>query len=322
MNQVAGPFAPAAAFGFNNASQAYYYGGGPPSTPQQQTHGARAPSQPSQAPAPPAAGYYDGGNAAIASRGGNMIPQFAGQQQRYPHTTAPYSQPVPAQVPSVAAPHPPQQHGLSHNQFASPQQRLSPNAASPAQSKQHTQSPPNRYPMAAPPLPHTPSQHQATSSIASAPSPRTPQSPGSQTREQQRVALLLDINVDLLQEVNRLQAQGKGGAINLQQQAQLKSQGQQMELAADDFIQVLRRVQAILAYLMPKAQNDQQRAPEGPAHMTPPPHMPQLQFRYDQLQALFPGWDGYDRAPSGSSASPQPNGAANGMVGAPTAGTY
>ncbi|KAK5124464.1 hypothetical protein LTR85_001681 [Meristemomyces frigidus] len=312
MNQVAGPFAPAAGFGFNHASQAYYYQGGP-STPQQ-THATQTPSHASE----PAARYYDGRNAAMASRGGssNMIPQFAGQQQN-PYTTAPYSQAVPAQE---SAPHPPQQHGFSHSQSASPQQRLSPNAASQAQAqpKQQTQSPPSRYPMAAPPLPHTPNQHQAASSTASAPSPGTPQTPGSQNREQQRVTLLLDINVELLQEVSRLQSEGKGGAINPQQQAQLKSQGQQMELAADEFVQVLRRIQANLGYLMPKAQNDQQKAPKGPAHMTPPPHMPYLQLRYDQLQELFPEWQGMDRRTSASSASPQSNGAANGMA-APTA---
>lgn len=169
--------------------------------------------------------------------------------------------------------------------------------------------------MAAPPLPHTPNQHQAAGSTASAPSPGTPLSPGSQNREQQRVALLLDINVELLQEVSRLQAEGQGGAVNPQQQAQLKSQGQSMEMAGDDFVQVLRRVQANLGYLMPRAQNDQQKAPKGPAHMTPPPHMPQLQLRYDQLQELFPDWQGYDRRPSASSASPPANGAANGTGG-------
>ena len=88
----------------------------------------------------------------------------------------------------------------------------------------------------------------------------------------------------------------------------MRAQGQQMELATEEYTQVLRRVQANLAYLMPKAQNDLQKAPKGPAHMTPPPHMPQLQPRYDQLQEIFPDWQGYNARPSASSASPLPNG--------------
>ena len=92
-----------------------------------------------------------------------------------------------------------------------------------------------------------------------------------------------------------------------------------MELAAEEYTQVLRRVQANLAYLMPRAQNDQQKAPKGPAHMTPPPHMPQLQPKYYQLQEVFPDWEGYDRRTSASSASPQANGlsAASGMGASP-----
>lgn len=127
---------------------------------------------------------------------------------------------------------------------------------------------------------------------------------------------LLDINMELLQEVHNLQAQGKGGAISAQQLAQMKGEGKQAEMASDDYVQVLRRVQANLAYLMPKAQNDSSKVPQGPAHMTPPPHMPHLQPKYDQLSELFTGWQGYDRGPSGTtSLSPQPNG---GMGAVPT----
>ena len=122
------------------------------------------------------------------------------------------------------------------------------------------------------------------------------------------MTLLLDINTELFQEVNKLQAEGKGGALNPQQLAQMQEKGQQIELASDEYLQVLRRVQANLAYLMPKAQHDQQKAPKGPAHMTPPPHMSQLEPKYQVLQELFPDWQGYDRRPSGTSGSPQPNG--------------
>ncbi|KAF2173891.1 hypothetical protein M409DRAFT_62120 [Zasmidium cellare ATCC 36951] len=174
--------------------------------------------------------------------------------------------------------------------------------------------------MAAPPLPQTPGNQQAPASNA-APSPMSPQSPGSQNREQQRIGLLFDINVELLQEVRRLQAEGHGGAISPQQLMQLRNEGKPDKMASDEYIQCLRRVQANLAYLMPKASSDpsgqaQAKAPPGPAHMTPPPHMAQLQPKYEQLRELFPGWPGMDQRPSQSSSSPKPNGpnATNGMM--------
>lgn len=170
--------------------------------------------------------------------------------------------------------------------------------------------------MAAPPLPLTPSTQAAPGSSTADSSPRPPLSPSSQNREQERVSLLLDINLDLLQEVNRLQAEGKGGATSPQQQIQLKQLGQPDHLATEEYIQCLRRVQANLGYLMPKAQNDPQKTPQGPMHMTPPPHMPQLQPKYDLLLSLFPGWSGLDNRLVHSTGSPNPNGM-NGMMASP-----
>ena len=56
------------------------------------------------------------------------------------------------------------------------------------------QTPPTRYPMAAPPLPQTPSAVQHAGSNAAL-SPQAPQSPGTQAREQKRVDMLLEINI-------------------------------------------------------------------------------------------------------------------------------
>ncbi|EMC95748.1 hypothetical protein BAUCODRAFT_49756, partial [Baudoinia panamericana UAMH 10762] len=159
--------------------------------------------------------------------------------------------------------------------------------------------------MAAPLLPQSPANRQQAAGV-NAVSPNTPLTPGSQNREQQRITLLLELNLEMLQEVNRLQADGKGGAINPQQQAQLKAADQPSGMASDEYIQVLRRVQANLAYLMPKAQGDASKTPKGPAYMSPPPHMPQLQPRYDQLKDLFPDWQGLEHRVSQSSASPRP----------------
>ncbi|KAI7489779.1 hypothetical protein KC357_g2139 [Hortaea werneckii] len=304
MNSVASapPFPPGGFGGFNHQNN--YYGNGGPATPQQQIN---VPG-PSQAFAGP--GYQqNGGNPAqkMAAMPPSMMQPFG--QQPSPFTTAPFGQALPAHAPAAPLPaHQQQQQHFRQSSSASPRPVRSPNNVGfPQQSVQ--QSPPNRYPMAAPPLPQSPAHAQQPAGSSASPVPGTPQSPSSHGREQQRIALLLDINMDLLQEVHRLQAQGKGGAISPQQMAQLKNEGKQADMASEEYMQVLRRVQANLAYLMPKAQNDSAKTPPGPAHMTPPPHMPHMQSKYDQLFELFAGWQGFDRRQSGAtSGSPQPHG--------------
>ncbi|KAK0973239.1 hypothetical protein LTR54_017395 [Friedmanniomyces endolithicus] len=285
------------AFGFDpHAAYPYVY---------QQSVTAQSPAfsthtRTSQAYLPGSQSGYDGGHAAMASTGGAA--QAAAQPHPY-YTTAPYSQSVPAQVPTGTQPRLVRHTTAS----ASPQPRPSPHAVSSSQ-----QTPPNnntKFPMAAPPLPRSPANQQAAaaSSQQGSASPSThptPQSPGSHSREQQRVALLLDINTDMLHEVNRLQAEGKGGATTPQIQAQMKAAGQPADLASEEYTQVLRRVQANLGYLMPVAQNDAQKTPRGPAYMSPPAHMPQLQPKFDQLRELFPDWQGFEPRASQSAMSP------------------
>lgn len=78
--------------------------------------------------------------------------------------------------------------------------------------------------MAAPPVPPQPPAlpQQAQQPPPQAPSnagpqsqsqPQPPQSPRTQARERERISLLLEINRELLQEVLRLQAEGKGGDV-------------------------------------------------------------------------------------------------------------
>lgn len=302
MNQVA-----FVSGGFNNIDNQFHYGSGP--SPQQThvTHREARGSAPVLQD-----GYYDGGIAGQSSFFLPLIHRFSPPCDFHCEASRAVQTGQVLSLKQLTGENA-GQHNLS--QSASTHQRLSPNAASHAQLKQHT--PANRYPMAAPPLPQTPSNRQQAASSDTASSPQTPQSPGNQNREQQRVALLLDINVELLHEVNRLQSEGKGGATSPQIQAQMKSQGQPSDFASDEYMQVLRRVQANLGYLMPTAQGDQQKVPKGPVHMTPPQHMPQLQSKYDQLQELFPDWPGMDRRPLASSASP----GYNGMSGTPTGAT-
>ena len=51
------------------------------------------------------------------------------------------------------------------------------------------------------------------------------------------MTLLLDINVELLQELHRLQAQGSGGAFSQEAAAVLKRHGLQDTLASDEYTQ-------------------------------------------------------------------------------------
>jgi hypothetical protein len=68
-------------------------------------------------------------------------------------------------------------------------------------------------------------------------SPSAAASPANLSQEKERIALLLDINVELLQEMHRLQAQGKGGATSQSAAAHLKSQGLPDALASDEYTQ-------------------------------------------------------------------------------------
>lgn len=61
--------------------------------------------------------------------------------------------------------------------------------------------------------PAPPVQAQNGQQPAGKMNPPTPLSPGAQTRERDRVTLLLDINRVLLQEVLKLQEQGKTGPL-------------------------------------------------------------------------------------------------------------
>jgi hypothetical protein len=194
--------------------------------------------------------------------------------------------------------------------YAGPQHHFQQQQAQHHQGQQQTPkqlTPPTRYPMAAPPLPQTPAAVQNSGSSATG-SPNAPQSPGTQAREQKRVDLLLEINIELLQEINTLQAQGRGGAMNPQHQLQLRQLNMDDSMAAEEYIQCLRRVQANLAYLAPRADAQQaMKAPPGPAHMTPPAHMPQLQSKYEALRELFPGWPGNDARMAQNAGSPRTN---------------
>ncbi|KAK4574246.1 hypothetical protein LTR86_002007 [Recurvomyces mirabilis] len=310
-----GPYPPqqpgsgAFAFNHNNAAAAYpyqasssssYYGGGSGSGSFTPRSNASLNAGTSQAFVPPQTGYGNdnGQTGAMASTAANIMHAQNLVGQQFPYTTTPYTQSISAQAPTPSAlSQPIAQQILQQNHSASPQpqSRGSPNAAGQQQVQQpKTQTPPIRHTMAAPPLPQSPATMQQPGTNSASPSSAAPQSPGSAIREQQRVALLLDINAELLQELNKLIASGAGGLTSMKQVSELNANGQNGDMASDDFMHVFRRLQANLAYLMPLAQNGGSRTAKGPATMSAPPHMPQIQPRYDQLKELFPGWVGVD----------------------------
>jgi hypothetical protein len=161
---------------------------------------------------------------------------------------------------------------------ASPSHLVPPYAASSV-----SQSSPQQSPMAAPqsrPL-HSPSAGG---------------SPVNTSQEKERISLLLEINLELLQEMHRLQAEGKGGATSPQAAAHLKREGLPDALASEEYTQINLRLHSNLGYVCSQTDNQSKfgAAPHPPSYVTAPPNMPQLEPKYNRLRSLFAGWTGRD----------------------------
>jgi hypothetical protein len=142
-----------------------------------------------------------------------------------------------------------------------------------------------------------------------------PQTAQIAARERNRVAVLLEINTHLLQEVVSLQVQGKAGVPNNQaQQSPMKDSTTSPTSATDpshplnnspidpskpsggkppsaEYVECMRRLQANLSYLAAIADAKKKASgtiPAGPAIMAPPPHLPNVTELYKKLNALFP----------------------------------
>ena len=136
-----------------------------------------------------------------------------------------------------------------------------------------------------------------------------PLSPKSATREKVRVALLLEINSQLLQEIIALQAQGKAGlptqpenaagsptsvvdshnALNSPSDPSKSGSKQQPSPECAD---CMRRLQANLSYLAAVADRHKRTSntfPSAPAILTPPQHLKSLIDLYKKLNQVFPG---------------------------------
>ncbi|GAB7351647.1 hypothetical protein MBLNU459_g2252t2 [Dothideomycetes sp. NU459] len=247
-------------------------------------------------------------NAAMMQQQQQQQHQLPGSSQHQPYTSAPFSRSTVAPAPTAQAPHP---------QAASPSLRGSPlgvahhSPQSFAQAQNQAQVQVQRQsPMAAPSAlqfhgnPQTPARRQSQ--------PLSPQSQASQAREKERIALLLEINVELLQEMHTLQSQGKGGAQSQEAAALLKKQGLPDKLASEEYIQVLHRLHSNLGYIcgsQDHAIKPGSKQPHPPYYVMHPPNMPSLAEKYSRLRELFPGWVGRDAQPTSGS---QMNGGGSG----------
>ena len=182
--------------------------------------------------------------------------------------------------------------------------------------------------------PHTPARPQSLS--------RSPISPASHVREKERVELLLDINTELLQEMQNLQIQGKGGAPTPEHAALMMKQGINAQMGSEEFVQyvyfdlrlkrasadslrVMHRVHANLGYLCGASDHairpTAKQAPHPPNYVHAPSGMPQLAEKYSKLRALFPGWTGSDgQAVTAAAAVTAPSRASIGTSASPVAG--
>ncbi|KAL4892765.1 hypothetical protein BDV59DRAFT_179721 [Aspergillus ambiguus] len=200
---------------------------------------------------------------------------------------------------TTAASFPPNMASVPANNMISPQ----------PQAPQHQQQQQQQQPRAM--------SQSATTQGAAQPAPQSP----AASREKARVSVLLDINSMLLQEVVNLQAAGKaGGPPPTQGSHDSNNPSPSSDQASDaakgptqkpspEYVDCMRRLQANLAYLATIADRAKKSggvAPQAPAIMTPPPHMPSMNDIYNKLTELFP------RSAQGGTAQPSSQAAQGG----------
>ena len=200
------------------------------------------------------------------------------------------STPTPSLPTTAAQTFPQNMASISVNNMVSAQQQR-PVQQQPQQPQLQSQSQPQQQQQQQQqPQPQTPAQGTPQATAQSGP---------MAARERARVAVLLDINSMLLQEVVNLQAAGKAGAAPQQQGSQESnsSLGSDQESKAPaqkpspEYIECMRRLQANLAYLATIADRAKKSGgvpPPAPAIMTPPPNMPSMGEVYNKLKELFP----------------------------------
>ncbi|KAJ9138816.1 cyc8-general repressor of transcription [Pleurostoma richardsiae] len=217
------------------------------------------------------------------------------------------------------------------------------NAAGTPQSAASAQAQPPSTNITTPQTPTFPSTGQMPNGNGTSAS--TPLSPGTESREKERFALLLEINQELLCESILLQntheeLKKEHAAVNSDGAAagdKEKEMTEEEKLVHQDYVQCLRRLQANLSYLALLAdKKNPVQVPPCPAYLSPPPLNLSIKLKgqipgldpnsektdpsadregrdryikdlYKKLQALFPGID-----PRKEPAYPPPNQAARG----------
>ncbi|AEO60665.1 hypothetical protein MYCTH_74772 [Thermothelomyces thermophilus ATCC 42464] len=239
---------------------------------------------------------------------------------------------------------PPQQQ-----QFSTPQTQGTPQNQTPT-----TAHPPPGS-LATPQTPTFPAD-QGQPQVNGTSSGSTPQSPATDSRDRERMAVLLEINQELLYE--SIQLVNSRNELKKEQAAAQASgvknndvdYAEEEKLANLDYNQCMRRLQANLTYMFALAdRKGKAQLPPSPAYLTPPPLNLQLKLRvppstpgdpierpadpvadraerdqllkslYKKLHTLYPGIDPNKEPPAQPPAGVRPSGGAPG--GAPAAPT-
>ncbi|ORY63078.1 uncharacterized protein BCR38DRAFT_435819 [Pseudomassariella vexata] len=240
---------------------------------------------------------------------GQMTPQQQQQQQMMMQRMQQQSHPSSAGGMSASTPQRPfpvQGHGpgpqgtptpTTQQQFATPQNAQgTPRAQTPNSAHPQPQQPSSAHAQT-PQTPTFPSSVQ-TGTINGASSNSTPLSPGGDSRDKERLAVILEINNELLLEAMQLQhtqavlkkehASPRDGAAS-----ELEKKPTEVEdLVSQDYVQVMRRLQSNLSYLASLAdkKGSVQAAP-CPAYLKPPPLNTKVKLRQ------MPGPDGVEGKP-------------------------
>ncbi|KPM39782.1 hypothetical protein AK830_g6757 [Neonectria ditissima] len=247
----------------------------------------------------------------------HRLPQQLQQQQQPPNPAAMGQVGTPQRPPSAAQGTPNNAVPSQPGQFSTPQP------------SSQSQTPTNQQqPSAGLSTPQTPtfSVNQGVT-VNGGSNVGTPLSPGTESRDKERFALLLDINHELLYESIQIQAtqqelkkehaaegngNGNGGD---------KKPTEEETLFQQDYLQCMRRLQANLSYMAALADRKPEvKAPPCPAYLSAPPLNLSLKLRpiaagadgaennidpvadrderdrsikdlYSRLQAVFPGFD-------------------------------
>ncbi|KAF4816584.1 Reticulocyte-binding protein 2-like protein a [Colletotrichum siamense] len=220
-----------------------------------------------------------------------------------------------------------QQQHAQHQQQKQQQQSQFPTPQAPSHGQPPATTAPQQQQLAASvTTPQTPTfpPHNQTATVNGTSTVSTPLSPGSESREQERFSLLLEINQELLYESMQLQhtlTELKKEAAPTGEGDPARKPSQEEAAVQQDYSHCMRRLQANLAYLAALAdRKGNVQVPPSPAYLSSPPLNMTLKVRlqtppgdvaennpdpttdrqerssyltelYNKLQALFPNVD-------------------------------